>query len=190
MRRILFLIFSVFILNACEPDFASTVAINTSSNDKVILIAKIQIVPTIVQNVKLPNDIFGYSDNYNGNVFVYFGNVGKAVDPNSLDLLKPENFPEVVPIGQLSYIEIDRSEIYMNGATLYIAAGEPLRLPGGLRVDVPEGATHVYAGTIRYSRDPFYKITDVDVIDEFSTLQASIKSKLGPEANLVKSLFQ
>lgn len=190
MQRILFLLFSVFFLSSCEPDFASTEAISASSADNVILIAKIEVVPKIVQNVKLPNDIFGYSQNYNGNVFVYFGNASKSVDPRSLDLLKPENFTEVVPVGQLSFIEIDRSDVYMNGATLYIASGESLVLPGGYRVDIPHDATHVYAGTIRYSRDPFYKITDVRVIDEFSSLQASIRSKLGPNANLVKSLFK
>lgn len=86
-------------------------------------------------------------------------------------------------------VEMKRQQTWLQGAMMQMDAlkQEKLWFPGGLFFDVPATAKAVYIGTLRYTRDDFNNIVNVEVIDEYQQTLA----KLGIDNHQVtRSLLQ
>jgi hypothetical protein len=63
-------------------------------------------------------------------------------------------------------------------------------LPGGFRVDVQASDRAIYIGTLHYRHDEFWKVTGVDVEDDYDHVQAECLKRWGPSVALRKSLLE
>lgn len=63
-------------------------------------------------------------------------------------------------------------------------------LPAGWVVNQQSNAKAIYIGTIKYTRDEFFRITKVEVIDEFDTVSKEFYEKYGTTIQLAKSLLK
>lgn len=90
-------------------------------------------------------------------------------------------------------VKAPRRRTFVNGAVLHldVLAQDRLWFPGGYYFDVPEDATAVYIGTLRYTRNEFNTITRVQVIDERKDIASLLKAGGAPpglRVSLLKKL--
>ena len=79
-------------------------------------------------------------------------------------------------------VKAPRQRTYLNGGfvQLDVVAQEKLWFPGGVYFDVPPGARAIYIGTLRYTRNEFNRITNVEVIDERKDFAPEARALLQP----------
>ena len=56
-----------------------------------------------------------------------------------------------------------------------------------VRVSFPTDAQAVYVGTIRYIRNDFYEIVDIQVIDNYEQAVEDLTARFGPGIELVRA---
>lgn len=62
-------------------------------------------------------------------------------------------------------------------------------LPGGLRVPLRPGDKAVYIGTVRYTRDEFFEIKKVAIVDDYERANSEFRKKFGTKIALRKALL-
>jgi hypothetical protein len=86
-------------------------------------------------------------------------------------------------------VELERQTTWLKGGMMQLDVMQQDRLwfPGGLYFDVPAGAKAVYIGTLRYTRNDFNTIVNMEVLDD----QDVTLTKLGVNGrDVVKSLLK
>jgi hypothetical protein len=71
--------------------------------------------------------------------------------------------------GKPFMVKLKRQRTWLNGGIMQLDVMHQDRLwfPGGLYFDIPANAKAVYIGTLRYSRNDFNTIVNMEVLDEF-----------------------
>jgi hypothetical protein len=97
-----------------------------------------------------------------------------------------------VPLDDLFFIEVDRTAIQLQRGQYFLsnAGVDTIHLPGGQVTATHPTAQVVYVGTIRFRRDDFYAITDVNILDRYSQAAAAITTRFGPDVTIAKALWQ
>lgn len=85
-----------------------------------------------------------------------------------------------------------REARYLRGGTLRMDGGanSNIWLPGGFVYQVPEGVNAIYIGNLRYTRDDFFSIEKVTVIDEYEAAQNEFRARYGEDAVLTRALWE
>ena len=93
---------------------------------------------------------------------------------------------------QLFFVKAEAKKTYLNGGIIYLDMVEQSRIwfPGGLYFDPPPGAKAIYIGTIHFTRNDFWVIKRVQVIDDYSEANKVFKKQFASEATLKKVLLQ
>jgi len=96
------------------------------------------------------------------------------------------------PLGSHFFVRTRSASFYIHGGIVFLDMGSTMnraRFPGGLRVALKEGDRAVYIGTLRYHRNEFFDITDVQVVDEYAAANAEYSKRFGNGAALRKALM-
>ena len=81
--------------------------------------------------------------------------------------------------------------IMQNGQFLLSDMGvDSISLPGGFVTATHPSAQVVYVGTIRYSRDDFFAVTNVRILDRYSQAVSAARQLYGPDVTVAKSLWR
>jgi hypothetical protein len=91
--------------------------------------------------------------------------------------------------GRPFMVELERQTTWLKGGMMQLDVMQQDRLwfPGGLYFDIPAGAKAVYIGTLRYTRNDFNTIVNMEVLDD----QDATLTKLGVNGrDVVKSLLK
>jgi len=93
--------------------------------------------------------------------------------------------------GKTYFKELERKKTYLNAGVLYTDAKSADRvwLPGGMSFTPPAGAQAVYIGTVRFTRDDFWNITKIQIVDEYKKANAEFRKRFGKTVALKKSLL-
>lgn len=95
-------------------------------------------------------------------------------------------------LGSLFFVRTRNAPFYILGGIVFLDMGSTMnraRFPGGLRVGLKEGDRAVYIGTLRYHRNEFFDITDVQVVDEYAAANAEYSKRFGNGVPLSKALM-
>lgn len=96
-------------------------------------------------------------------------------------------------LGSHFFVRARSAPFYIHGGIVFLEMGgsgmSRARFPGGLRVALKEGDRAVYIGTLRYHRNEFFDITDVQVVDEYAAANTEYMKKFGSGAPLSKALM-
>ena len=93
-------------------------------------------------------------------------------------------------LGSLFFVRIRSTPFYIHGGIVLLDSSmSRARFPGGLRVALKPGDRAVYIGTLRYHRNEFFDITDVQVVDEYAAANAEYSRKFGNGVPLAKALM-
>lgn len=188
------------VLAACIPE-TDTIADNVSrSSDKVILVGSFEITPSIPQALNtsqrvarpLENALFGSAEDVLGNRLVtgflpYGTRVNKTIYSTPW-----KGTTHSVPLDDLFFIEVDRTAIQLQPGQYFLSDSgiDRIILPGGLVTATHPTAQVVYVGTVRYRRDDFFAITDMQVSDRYAQAAAAIRSRYGSGTTIAKSLWR
>ena len=187
-------------LAACIPETDSIADSVSRSSDKVILVGSFEITPSIPQALNtsqrvarpLENALFGSAEDFVGNRLVTgFLPFGTRVT-RTIYSTPWTGTTHSVPLDDLFFIEVDRTAIQLQPGQYFLSDSgvDTITLPGGLVTATHPSAQVVYVGTVRYRRDDFLAITDVNVSDRYSQAAAAIRSRYGPDTTIAKSLWR
>jgi hypothetical protein len=94
------------------------------------------------------------------------------------------------PLGNHFFVRARSAPFYIQGGIVLLDSSmSRARFPGGLRVALKEGDRAVYIGTLRYHRNEFFDITDVQVVDEYAAANVEYVKKFGNGVPLSKALM-
>jgi hypothetical protein len=94
--------------------------------------------------------------------------------------------------GETYFKQADAGKSYLNAGMTYVDAVnmDKAWLPGFMSFSPPAQAKAVYIGTVRYTRDDFWNITKVQVIDEYKSARAEFAKRFGKSIRLDKALLR
>ena len=97
-----------------------------------------------------------------------------------------------VPLDDLFFIEVDRRALELQPGQFFLSDSgvDTIRVPGGLVTATHPTAQVIYVGTVRYSRNEFYAITDVRVIDRYGQAAAAARRQFGSDVTIAKALWR
>lgn len=188
--------FALVLLQACSMP---TMMVDAESNDllpgKVIVVGKFEMDPPLSKiemdrKVKSGVILVGGKENYiNTGYFSAMpqpvDRVDKSMRSNQWDNTLRARFGE-------TYFKVtDAKKTYINsGMTFIDVAGlDKAWLPGGMSFVPPANAKAVYVGTVKYTRDDFWNITNIQIIDEYKKTKAEFEKRFGKSVSLEKALF-
>lgn len=163
------LMFACLSLQACAlPQILPAATDLKAGASEVVVIGKIELVPPINAAFEQRKhwNAFG-EDRMLDHVLVATGASYKPVETSKLVGADFQTSLEV-KWGVPFMVKAPRQRTYLNGGVTHLNVVEQERLwfPGGYYFDVPNDASAVYIGTLRYTRNDFNTITKVEIIDE------------------------
>lgn len=191
MRKVLAILFCL-LLQACAMPHALPEAPDLRAGDaEVVVIGKIELVPPIDPKFEQKThwNVIG-EKRMLGRVWMSTGAQYKPVKTSDLDAA---DFQESLEAqwGVPFMVKAPRhARTYFNGGLTHLNVMEQERIwfPGGVYFDVPQGASAVYIGTLRFHRNDFNAITRVEVLDERKDIAAVLKT--GSAADVRTSLLK
>ena len=158
--------------------------------DEVIVVGKIEITPKLQkdeQQLDAPGviDLFGYGDMHENRSMIQFNSQPQVSDYKHM--INPQ-------LDKTFFFKIPRNMQYMvegyvlTEFTRHGNTGQ-MWLPVGFRIDIKRGDRAVYIGTLRYTRDDFNSITQVELIDDYRKAAGEFRKKFGKKYSLRKSLI-
>lgn len=156
-------------LQACAVPRALPEATDLRAGDnEVVVIGKIELVPPLDPKFEQRShwNVVG-EKRLLARVWIATAGEHKPVTTARLD---PADFQGSLEAqwGVPFMVKAPRQRTFLNGGLAHLDVLEQERLwfPGGYYFDVPQGASAVYIGTLRYHRNDFNAITKVEVVDE------------------------
>lgn len=102
-----------------------------------------------------------------------------------------------VPLNETFYVSgpgvpffvVDAS-VLMREPTSRDPVGARAPLPAGFQVNIRPSDRAIYLGTLRYHRDEFFRITQVEVVDEYPKELAEFAKRFGPLTELRRATLR
>ena len=98
------------------------------------------------------------------------------------------------PFGEEFFVKSSREPFYFIAGMMYLQLGHNTMpdlayFPGGFKVDIRPDDKAIYIGTLRYHRNVFFETTNIEVIDEFTRVNAEFIKQFGEAHKLRKALM-
>ena len=96
--------------------------------------------------------------------------------------------------GEEFHVKSSNQPFYFIAGMFYLSLGqgsmpEIAYFPGGFKVDIRPTDKAIYIGTLRYHRNEFFEVTNIEVIDEYERVKAEFVHQFGTEHELRKALM-
>lgn len=194
---ILYLTLSSFVIACATAKSVSSVK-SLGKND-VLLVGKVILEPPLSKDeMKTPYSLplltmYGKS----GEINIYFQD--KLTPLNNLEVGMKESLNSISSeFNKTFFVKMDKKPHYYLYYG-YIIMGIDTDLPNdyifhylplGMKININDQDKAIYIGTIKYTRDEFFRITKLEVIDEYDTVVKEYQAKYGATLPLKKSLIQ
>lgn len=166
-------------------------------DNKAILVGRIEIDPPLGPQ---DQELSGQNARYKGKVLM-------MVHEENVDLQKKSNWNWYlrghieVAIAKTFYVAVAKKPFYylkgiimMDRGPVYQGVDKngqgDVQLPGGLKVDIRTDDRAVYIGTIHYSRDEFFSITDARIEDNYERENVAFVKKFGKGITLRRAVVK
>jgi hypothetical protein len=182
MKRLLPLLLALLLQACATPSMLPAAPDQKAGSGEVVVIGKIELVPPISPLEQQTHwNVIG-EKRMLGHVFMATGESYKPVTTGRIDGAEFQATLEA-EWGTPFMVKVARQpRTYFNGGMthLNVMRQEMLWFPGGLYFEVPQGATAVYIGTLRYHRNDFNSITRVEIVDERKDIPLVLKTGGSP----------
>ncbi len=96
-------------------------------------------------------------------------------------------------LGEEFIVRSSNEPFFIIAGMIYLSLGhdlpDPAYFPGGLKAELRPGDKAVYIGTIRYHRDDFFEVQQVEILDDYERVKAEFEREFGKEHPLRKALL-
>jgi len=164
-------------------------SLKTVTKDEVILVGTIELSPRLNKDEQHLDpsgvvDLFGYGDMNKNRAMIQFNETPEVSDYKIM--MNPE-------LGKTFFFKVPRNMKYMvEGSILmefsrYGNTGK-IWLPIWFKVNIKPGDKAVYIGKLKYKRDDFNSVTNIELIDDYKNASKQFRKKFGTKYKLRKSL--
>lgn len=193
---VLYLIPCMVLAGCASSDGVSSFR-SIGKND-VLVVGKVLLEPPLSKDeMKTPyslpmHSLYGKS----GNINLYFKDTLTQLEKIEVGIKEARNSIGAA-FGELFFVKMKRKSVYFYYS--YIIMGTDVGLPesllfnylpAGWKLAINDEDKAVYIGTIKYTRDEFFRITKVEIIDEYDTALKDYYAKFGTTLPLKKSLLE
>lgn len=89
----------------------------------------------------------------------------------------------------LNYYVVSKNRpLYLLQGQIFTGAQSKMRLPGGITFNIKAKDRAIYVGTIKFTRNDYNSITDIEIIDEYKKTNKEFRKHFGKAIKLRKSL--
>lgn len=164
---------------------------NNTTKDEVIIVGTIELTPKLTADEQKLDpsgiiDLFGYGNMNRNRCMIQFNSRPEADKYKSM--INPElgkTFAFKVPKNMKYIVEGSiLTEFSRHGNT-----GEIL-LPTWFKIDIKPTDKAVYIGKIKYTRDDFNSVTNVELKDDYKNAEKYFRKRFGKKYKLRKSLIK
>ena len=185
--------FSVSVLQGCSLPgmLKETESTATLEQDEIIVVGKIELVPGLVEHeqvLEAPGviDLFGAAEASKNKSHIQFNTEAVAKDVG--DYISPE-------LGKMFAFNVPANMPYLVEGFIITQIGSygnsgKIHLPVAFKLDIKPSDKAVYIGHIKYTRDDFNSITDVELIDDYTDTEKLFRKSFGDRYKLRKSLIK
>lgn len=154
---------------------------------EILVVGRVVLTPPLAQEEQ---SLSWITEEWRGKVMVVVGDTPTPI-PRPFKTSEYRGRVEAPPDRVFS-VALPAESFFIRGCIvpLDLSGGPPDQalLPGGWRVDVRPEDRAVYIGTLHYRRDEFWKVTGVEVEDEYESVSAECQKRWGPGVTLRKAL--
>jgi hypothetical protein len=155
---------------------------------EILLIGRVKLTPPVSKD---DQNLPGIADDWRGKVMVLIADEYRPLE-RPFQTSQYKGRIEAPPDREFSVALPAKSFAIRGGVVplnLYNPTDEAL-LPGGFQVEILPGDSAVYIGTIHYHRNEFWKVTKIDIEDDYDRVKAACLEKWGASAALRKSIVK
>ena len=177
------------LLAGCVSTMTDVKSLSGLTSSDVILVGRLELDPPLKPEEQNINVVGPYDKT---NHFFFFLNdtvqpVADTPIETHYDAMLYEPFNETFYV-----VQKPRPAFFTAGFT-YLSWGtrdgtERAWFPGGWKVEIKPGDRAVYMGTIRYTRNEFFDIKKVQLIDEYAKEKREFEKRFGTSVKLMKRL--
>ena len=96
-------------------------------------------------------------------------------------------------LGEEFIVRTSNEPFHIIAGMMYLSLGHGMPdqayFPGGLEAKIKPDDKAVYIGTIRYHRDEFFEVTEVEIVDDYERVNTEFIEQFGNEHPLRKALL-
>ncbi|MDH5471978.1 MAG: hypothetical protein OEY87_07800 [Gammaproteobacteria bacterium] len=161
------------------------------TKDEIVIVGTIELTPKLQKDEQQLNpsgviDLFGYGDMNKNRAMIQFNNQPKESDYKVV--INPE-------LDKPFFFKVSRDMKYLVEGSVLIEFSRygntgKIWLPTWFKVDIRPDDKAIYIGKIKYTRDDFNSITNIELIDDFKNANALFRKKFGKGIKLRKSLVK
>jgi hypothetical protein len=184
--RALFLLAALSLAGCVPPSLAPVHNAESIGSGETIVVGRVELVPPLRKGEQRLTAIG--TGSYENLMLLLTGERDRPLpaDPKIADYADRIE----APLGGHFFVRTRSASFYILGGIVFLdSAMNRARFPGGLRVALKEGDRAVYIGTLRYHRNEFFDITDVQVVDEYTAANAEYAKRFGNGVPLSKALM-
>lgn len=188
-----FLILASLTLQSCSVGgqlLKQADSFKTLTKDEIIVVGTIELSPELAKDEQKLNpdgvlDLFGYGDMNKNRCMIQFNS--EPVVDSYKSMINPE-------LGKVFFFKLPRNMKYMvEGSVLteFSRHGNTGRiwLPIWFQIDIKPTDKAIYIGKIKFTRDDFNSITNIELKDDYSNANKLFRKKFGGRYTLRKSLI-
>jgi hypothetical protein len=186
MTRALFLAAALALAGCVPSALAPVSSADGVGSGETIIVGRVELVPPLRKGEQRLTAIG--TGSYENKMLLLTGERDRPLpaDPKIADYADRIE----APLGGHFFVRSRSAPFYIQGGIVLLdSAMSRARFPGGIRVALKEGDRAVYIGTLRYHRNEFFDITDVQVVDEYAAANAEYLKKFGAGVPLSKALM-
>lgn len=194
LSKTVFLAATVLLLQACSIGgqlLKEADSFKSVSKDEIVIVGTIELTPKLQKDEQQLDpsgiiDIAGYGDMNKNRAMIQFNNQPQASDYKLI--INPE-------LGKTFFFKVSRDMKYLvEGSVLlefsrYGNSGK-IWLPTWFKVDIKAGDKAIYIGKLKYTRDDFNSVTNIELIDDYKNAAKQFRKKFGKKHKLRKSLVK
>ena len=129
---------------------------------------------------------FKHRDDWKGKAFLLVGDLSEPL-PNPLTLSDYKDRIEVT-LGKPFHVIVPSRPLHVRGIYVPMQVSDTkvdwIKLPARFTIPIDGSVRGAYMGRLRYSRDEYYAVTRVDLIDELELANAETTKRFGAFAQL------
>lgn len=166
--------------------------------NSILIVGTIEVVPTLNEREREGNVSTGLlndQDMYANRAMLGFGQDPRKRYEDLRFLINPrleETFVHAIP-RDMPYLLGGQiwlgSNVRARGGT-FVIHDQKIIVPGPLRIEAGPNDRAVYIGTIRFTRDEFNEVVNVEVIDQYAQAARTFQQRFGDGVDLRRALIE
>jgi hypothetical protein len=181
------------LIQACSLPYLPDAKTGNPGTGKIVVVGKFELNPPLTEREKELGRK-SESHTFGGRAYeIFFSVTHRPLTEVNTDLLS-EHWKQVLSAfwSETYFKMCERKKTYLNAGVLYadVRNRDRIWLPGRISFTPPVAAKAVYIGTVRYTRDEFWNIIKIQIIDEYRKANAEFRKRFGRSVTLRKALLR